>query len=293
MKKEFMNIINAENTVYINRPLAHALGIKPALLYNALIGKQVYYEQHNMLDREGYFYSTIEDMQESTALSRCQQNKAIAVLIKAGLIDFRIGGVHRRRHFRVRDDVELLKKYLKEGAEKLQGTLQETDNIPCGKLTKCSAENLQGTLQETRTDIYKHNNQTKENNHNPSIISDGIDGIDLAERERYLEIIHENIEYDCIDEKEKADELVDVMLDVICSNKGTIRVNSDEVLHEVVKSRFLKLRNEHIEYVLLALKRNTSDVKDIRAYLITALYNAPTTKDSYYTALVSHDMYEQ
>ena len=81
------------------------------------------------------------------------------------------------------------------------------------------------------------------------------------------------------------------MLDVVCSSQSTVRVHGEDLPHEVVKSRFLKLNHEHIEYVLLSLKRNTSDVKNIRAYLITTLYNAPTTIDSYYTALVNHDMY--
>lgn len=61
--------------------------------------------------------------------------------------------------------------------------------------------------------------------------------------------------------------------------------------HEVVKSRFLKLDSSHIDYVLTSLKKNTSEVRNIRAYLITALYNAPTTIDGYYTAWVNHDMY--
>lgn len=63
------------------------------------------------------------------------------------------------------------------------------------------------------------------------------------------------------------------------------------MLHEVVKNRFLKLDSSHIDYVLTALKKNISAVRNIRAYLITALYNAPATIDSYYTALVNHDMY--
>ena len=117
--------------------------------------------------------------------------------------------------------------------------------------------------------------------------------VSADERSNYLEFIRENIEYDCFEEKEQeqVDELVEIMLDVVCSTKETIRVNKEDVPHEVVKSRFLKLTYEHIDYVLLALKRNTSDVKNIRAFLITTLYNAPTTIDSYYTALVNHDMY--
>ena len=125
-----------------------------------------------------------------------------------------------------------------------------------------------------------------------------IDGIDNSakvfcsseERERYLEIIRENIEYDYQAEKEKVDELVEIMLDVVCSTSSTVRVNGENIPQEIVKSRFLKLDSSHIDYVLTALKKNTSEVKNIRAYLITALYNAPTTIDSYYTVWVNHDM---
>lgn len=115
----------------------------------------------------------------------------------------------------------------------------------------------------------------------------------IDERSDYLELIRENIEYDCFEkeEQEKVDELVAIMLDVVCSSQSTIRVNKEDVSHEVVKSRFLKLTHEHIEYVLLALQRNTSDVRNIRSYLITTLYNAPTTMDAFFKALVNHDMY--
>ena len=81
------------------------------------------------------------------------------------------------------------------------------------------------------------------------------------------------------------------MVDVICSTSKTIRVNGQKVPHEVVKSRFLKLNSGHIDYVLTAMEKNTSEIRSIRSYLITALYNAPTTMDSYYKAWVNHDMY--
>lgn len=293
MLEQIIKLLNSDNTVSANRLLAHALGIKAALLFNSLVGKQAYYEKHSMLDSEGWFYSTIEDMQESTALSRCQQNKAIGVLVKAGLIDYRTGGVHCRRHFRVRNDTAQLEKYLIKGAEKLNSTLSEIDNAPCENTAYNPAENAQSTLQEIDNPfIYNLNNQTKENNPYPSIKSDGTDEIKLSERENYRDIIRENIEYDCFSEdKARVDELVEIMLDVVCSAKSTTRVNGEEVSTDVVKSRFLKLTHEHIEYVLTALGNNTSDVRNIRAYLITALYNAPITMDSYYTALVNHDMY--
>ena len=117
--------------------------------------------------------------------------------------------------------------------------------------------------------------------------------VSVDERSDYSELIRGNIEYDGFseEEQEKVDELVEIMLDVICSTKQTIRVNKEEVPNAAVKSRFLKLTHGHIEYVLLAMKRNTSAVGNIRSYLITTLYNAPTTMDSFFTALVNHDMY--
>lgn len=151
----------------------------------------------------------------------------------------------------------------------------------------------------------QHFSKSKYNNPeiiNPSIprkredSADVIDRIDSqTEREFYFSILKENISYEelCANnpkEKAQVDELLSIMLDVICSTKPTIRVNGEELPKEVVKSVFLKLDDEHIDYVLTALKKNTTEVRNIRAYLITALYNAPSTIDSYYQAWVNHDL---
>lgn len=98
---EIFKLLNPDNTVSLNRPLAHALGTNEAIIYSALIVKQLYYEKHGMLDADGYFYSTIDDMQESTGLTRCQQDRAIKKLTDTNLIYFRRKGVPARRFFRV------------------------------------------------------------------------------------------------------------------------------------------------------------------------------------------------
>ena len=77
----------------------------------------------------------------------------------------------------------------------------------------------------------------------------------------------------------------------VCSNREMIRIAGDDYPAEVVKSRFLKLDSSHIEYVLDRMRENTTYVRNIKKYLLAALYNAPATIDSYYTSLVSHDMY--
>ena len=118
----------------------------------------------------------------------------------------------------------------------------------------------------------------------------------MRERESYREIILENINYDILTQDEKLDrdrldELVELMVDTVCSNREMIRIAGDDYPAEVVKSRFLKIDSSHIEYVLERMRENTTYVRNIKKYLLAALYNAPVTMDSYYTSLVSHDLY--
>ena len=118
----------------------------------------------------------------------------------------------------------------------------------------------------------------------------------MRERESYREIILENIEYDILTQnaqldKARLDELVELMVDTVCSKRQTIRIAGDDYPVEVVKSRFLKLTASHIEYILDRMRENTTYVRNIKKYLLAALYNAPVTMDSYYTSLVSHDLY--
>ena len=114
--------------------------------------------------------------------------------------------------------------------------------------------------------------------------------------ENYRELILENIEYDYLIQshqldRDRLDELVELMVDTVCSNREMIRVAGDDYPAEVVRSRFLKLNASHIEYVLDRMRENTTYVRNIKKYLLAALYNAPVTMDSYYTSLVSHDLY--
>ena len=129
-----------------------------------------------------------------------------------------------------------------------------------------------------------------------SINLDGMDAMD--ERERYEEIIRENLEVDILSQDSRYDidrvnEIIEVMLDAICSTSPTLRVNNADMPKEVVKSRLLKLNSSHIDYVFDAMRKSPSDIRNIRAYMLTALYNAPATIDNYYSALVNHDFYGQ
>ena len=113
------------------------------------------------------------------------------------------------------------------------------------------------------------------------------------ERQQYLELIHKNIEYPFLLQeyrKEELDELVELMVDTICSQRSVIRIAGDDRPKEVVKSRLLKLDYGHIRYVLDSLNKNCSKIMNVKQYLLAVLYNAPLTINNYYQQLVNHDM---
>lgn len=113
------------------------------------------------------------------------------------------------------------------------------------------------------------------------------------ERQQYLELIHKNIEYPFLLQEyrqEELDELVELMLDTICSQRAVIRIAGDDRPKEVVKSRLLKLDYSHIRYVLDSLNKNCSKVRNVKQYLLAVLYNAPLTINNYYQQLVNYDM---
>lgn len=119
-----------------------------------------------------------------------------------------------------------------------------------------------------------------------------MDRIDMVRA--YREIIQENIEYDCLItryERARVDEAVELILETVLSKRPYIRIAGDDFPREVVKSRFLKLTSEHLEYVFDCIDKNTTKVGNIKAYLLAAFYNAPATIDSYYRAAVNHDLY--
>ena len=112
----------------------------------------------------------------------------------------------------------------------------------------------------------------------------------------YEEIIKDNIEYEHFIkhtdiDRERLDEIVSLILETVCTKRKTIRIAGDDYPAELVKAKFMKLNSSHIEFVFDCMKENTTKIRNIKQYLKAVLFNAPNTIDSYYTALVNHDMY--
>jgi hypothetical protein len=118
----------------------------------------------------------------------------------------------------------------------------------------------------------------------------------FRDMDEYREIIKENIDYNILlsdmpYDHDRLEEILELIVETVCSTKKYIRVAGADYPAEVVRSRLLKLDAEHIRFVFDCLKENTTKIRNIKQYLLTTLYNAPTTIGNYYSALVQHDMY--
>lgn len=112
--------------------------------------------------------------------------------------------------------------------------------------------------------------------------------------EAYREVIQENIAYDLLSndadiDSEQLDEITDLILETVCTAKKTIRIAGDDFPSELVKSKLLKLNDMHIRFVLDCMKENTTQIRNIKKYLLAVLFNAPSTMESYYSARVRRD----
>ena len=185
--------------------------------------------------------------------------------------------------------------------------VEETDFSRSENLTSRGRENQLQEVGESDPN-YTNYNYTNMSYTNPINQSEGNvdhsgahekdDTIDVMdETATYMKLIRDNIEYehhmkyDQHGDKEMYGEIYETICDVVCVRRQTIRINGEEYPYELVKSRFLKLNSSHVEYVMGCMKDIVTKITNIRAYLITALYNAPSTMSHYYQQEVQHDMY--
>lgn len=142
-----------------------------------------------------------------------------------------------------------------------------------------------------KSSIYKSNpNQSNQR------ASSGNDAIGNDEYKQIQEMIFENIEYEHFKQArqsysmEQIDEIVSIMVETLASTKETINISGQDYDADFVKQRLLKIDESHIEYVLECLNENTTQVKNVRRYLLATLFNAPSTINNYYSSRVQHDM---
>lgn len=298
---EIFELINPANTIGANRFLAHAIGASEAVIYSALLAKSVYYGERGMIS-DGWFFSTVADLEESTTFSEKQQRRAIDKLIKAGLIRSERRGMPAKRFFKISEDLDKLKEIIalgeeivakKFGEHKLKAH-ENIDEISANEFAEYSElDNRETALQNTscssaetsEQEPPKAPNKFRQNavipykTKNKNLNKKSSSGDDENSREYFLSALKKNICYDelCCErssDRKIIDDLLEIMLDVICSKKDKVRVNGDNKAQSAVADVFLKLKKEHFLSALNAIRNNPNPVFNRRGYIITVLYNS-------------------
>ena len=276
------------------------------LLYGLMLDRMSLSMKNEWFDDENraYIIYTIDSIMEDLG---CAKEKAVKVLAELDSVKG-IGLVEKVRRGLGKPDIIYVKNFASiSGSQKIK--LQEVRKSNFRKSenqTSGSSEIEPQEVGESNPNYTNYNqtnyNHTEESYNNPINQSatekpqdDVIDSMDDAQA--YIELIKENInydhhmKYDGYGEKELYDELFGIICEVVCVKRKSIRVAGEDYPYELVKSRFLKLNSSHLEYVIGCMKETTTKITNIKAYMITALYNAPTTINHFYQQEVQHDMY--
>lgn len=201
------------------------------------------------------------------------------------------------------------KKYNSQTSRGSEFELHEVQKADFQKSNSRTSRGSQTELPEVQelNGNYNNNNYTDMSYTNPINLSvqgqnmrasqadDTMGGMD--EVSAYIELIKQNIEYEHLmahgEWRDKAlyEELFEVICEVVCVKRKTVRVGGEDYPYELVKSKFLKLDSTHLQYVIECMQNTTTKITNIKAYMITSLYNAPNTINHYYQQEVQHDMY--
>ena len=153
------------------------------------------------------------------------------------------------------------------------------------------------TIDKSKTDLFNTETSNPYQSNPYGGKKAGYDEIGCETYEEVKEMVYENIEYEHFKQhggigmRERLDEIADIIIETLCSTKDTINIAGDDYPARLVKNKMLRITSSHIEYVFDCLNKNTTYVRNIKRYLLAALFNAPSTIDNYYSALVNHDLY--
>ena len=282
--------------VLFTEPVFSGLSTEAKLLYGLLLDRMQISIRNGWLDQEGrvFIYYTIDAVME--ALS-CGNKKAGTLL--AELDDRKgIGLITRIRQGLGKPDRIYVHKCVLP--EMSKGHFQTCQNDTSGDVEKTVPDMSEG--HANKKEINKNNLNKIDSNLFLSAdeldTSDetGTEGSRKDEYDRYREYFERSLSMEELREQNPYDtklleEILSLLVDTCCSKRAYIRIASDDKPAAVVRSQFMKLEFDHIQFVLDCFRENTTKVRNIRQYLLAALYNAPITIDGYYTALVHHDMY--
>lgn len=261
-----------------------SVSVEAKVLYGLLLDRMSLSVKNGWIDNDKrvFIICTINDIMETFG---CADQKARKLLSELDNVKG-IGLIERKRRGLGKPDIIYVKNFLDKSRFK------KRENHDSG--------NVKPTIQEPRKSLANNTdlnntdfNDTESINPHETKNEDKIDRIDEININR--DLIKRNIDYSILlhdypHEQERLDEIVNLIVEVVSRERKTIRINQENMPIEAVKSRFLNLNGEHIRYIWESFDKNTTSIRNIKAYMLSTLFNAPVTMGHYYTNLVNHDM---
>lgn len=260
------------------------LSIAAKVLYGLMLDRMQLSVRNEWFDEEGraFIYYTLKNIQKDL---RCANQKATKLLVELetkGLIERKNPGQGKPAMIYVKKFDAVLRKSGFQNHENHDSRVMKT-MIPESRKSNTNKTEKNKTDYSDTESIYSSGDYETR--------MDGSDEYTYY-RDYFLEqLSFDALLCDCPYDREQLYEILDLLVETICSKRPVIRIAGDEKPAQVVKSQLMKLNGEHIKYVLSCMRENTTRIRNIKQYLLAALYNAPMTISSYYTALVNHDMY--
>lgn len=259
------------------------LSAEAKILYGIMLDKLNLSVKNKWGDEKGRVY-IIYTIEQIMADMNCADQKATKLLDE---LEKKCGLIERKRQGLGKPNLIFVKNFITGVEGSMMARIQNRENHDSGAVNITTAD-----YPKSRGINTNHNN-TENSDINP--IQSGFDEDGISERNEYERYFRESLSIDVLLRENLGEEetilgILDLMVDVCCFRRSVIRIAGDDKPLAVVKSRFMKLHAEHIRYVLKCLSENTTRVRNIRQYLLTALYNAPATIRPFYQAWVNNDM---
>ena len=285
--------------VLMTDPHFRGISTDAKLLYGLMLDRMSLSVKNGWLDdnERVYIYFTLDEVCEQLC---CKTDKAVKLFAELDA-DKGIGLIERIRQGQGRPARIYVMRFV--GVEETQTSanaksrLRENRSQELGKSEVKTTEKPKSALRKNRGQDFgkTEGNNTKKNNTDFSKTDLSIypaqpGPMDVIEE--YREQVKENIEYDFLIQQyryDDLDEIVELMVEVLCTQGDFIKIGRKQMYASLVKERFLKLDSTHIDYVMDCMKDNPSDIRNIKAYLLETLFNAPATIGNYYKAKVNYD----
>lgn len=276
------------------------ISVEAKVLYGLMLDRMSLSVKNQWMDEEGhaYIYYSLEDIMDALG---CSNKKAISIMKELD-IDAGIGLIEKKRQGQGKPTMIYLKQFMIQDVQKCRNytseektDVSEVKNLHILKCKNDMSRNEESSCLEVKNIHTNKNNinNTELSNTESNLILSGDDRM-RYEMDAYAELIRENIELDILRERypyeqDLLDGIFDLILETVLCKNDTIIVASNRYPAELVRSKFLKLNSSHIEYAIDCFKGNTTKIRNIKKYLLTTLFNAPSTISGYYQAEVNHD----